>query len=235
MTEPIDPNGASPTGPAYGYRPPPPFTPPAEAADQPWPMAPQTDWAPPPPPPSHRGRNLLIVALVVLVLAACGVGAYLTFRGSATDRLAIPSSFDGYRRLTNGNASRVESAMRSFAGSSGSKIFASATVGSYARDSGDTPRLIVLVLPTRRIAAASNSSQDVVQGLLTVVGPSAAGYPPGPHGGSSECGRTTFGVVEETLCAWSDPATTGVMVSVLAPMTPRRLSRIELDLRDSID
>jgi hypothetical protein len=189
---------------------------------------------------SHRRRNVLIAVLVTVVAIASTIGGYLVFTvgDPAAQRLAIPDSFDGYLRLTNGNADRLENSMRAMIGgvASGMKgTLDSSAIGVYSRNSGDTPRLVVLAMPGSAMAQASGSGTPMTDQVLALVGPSARTFPPGPHGGESTCGTLTFGTVEETMCAWSDSATAGVMVSVITPMTPARLAAIENDFRDKVD
>ena len=181
---------------------------------------------------------ITLAAVAVVTLAALGVAAVFSDDGSSPSRLSVPSSFDGYSHVTGSVARRVESAMRSMAGadSATARMFDAATIGSYAKDSGDQPRLIVLVLRTSEVPAeVGHSPEEITQGLLTVAGNNVADYPAGAHGGSSACADTQFGAVAETMCAWSDSATTGLMVSVATPMTPGGLSAIEQDFRDLVD
>jgi hypothetical protein len=227
MTEPVDPNGL-PTyeGQPYGPQP-------AAQQTPPLPTFPARQ-AP------HRRRNVLITVLAALVAIASTIGGYLVFTvgDPAANRLAIPDSFDGYTRLTTGNAGRLEASMRSMIGGLASSLNGavnSSAIGVYARNSGDTPRLIALVLPSAAVSGSSSSAGSLVDQLRALTGPSGRTFPPGPHGGESACGTLTFGTVDETMCAWSDSVTAGVMVSVLVPMTPRRLSGIENDFRAQVD
>jgi hypothetical protein len=234
----------SPPSPASGATSPAPGAP-WPAPDATWPAPYPNPWVaeqapgvwPPTPPPSHRRRNVLIIALVVVLVAAAGGYFALHNSDSSTDRLAIPAAFDGYTRLTNSNAGQVESSMRSMVRSvsGANKAFDAATIGIYGHDAGDTPQLITLALPAAAWPGASgNAAEQLTQGLREF-GAGTQNYPPGRHGGTSICGGLNIGTVREVLCAWADRSTAGVVVSVLTPMTPARLSRIEREFRDQVD
>jgi hypothetical protein len=251
MTDPIHPNPA-----------PPPYTPP------PQPFAPQPDaphpdagayvppptgggyppdaypWAAPPPPASHTRRNAVIAAVVVVVLVAAGLGAYLGFRGSGSSgRLALPGSFDGFSHEQDAAASRVEGLFRGMGagpGGEGKQFFDAATFGLYQNDADVTSKLMVFAVRTGKMPhnVGTGSPSNITSELLQYMGSAVAERRSGPHGGSSRCGVTSVGAVQETVCGWSDSATTGMLVMLVSagnPVTPDRLSAIELALRDQID
>jgi hypothetical protein len=258
MTNPVDPNAQWQhpyPQPPVEYSPPPPFAPPGPAPagqhpqyGQPYPpgYAPPwlTDpaalpWSPPPTPP-RRHTGLIVAAVLVAVAMALGVGYFVLRDSDTPDRLAIPAAFDGYTRLSNQRTGDMESSMRSMIGGFGGgarKAFDSATIGLYANNSGDTPRLIAMVLPTSAFpsGSASSTTDEMLRGLSMFGGNDVRSYPPGPRGGSSMCGSVKFGTIREVLCAWSDSTTVGLMVSVITPMTPRRLSGVERDFRAFLD
>jgi hypothetical protein len=262
MTDPVDPNAVSWPAPdavyppeAYqpppqAYTPPPPFAPPPFAPPPfaPPPVAPPTPpypafppgpflgYPPPPyaPPPRRTGRAVLIAVLACVVLAFAGVALYVVLGDTAKpDRTAVPAAFDGYTHVTTGNAGQIESAMRAMVSSFGGKAADSATIALYARNSGDQPRLIAIVWPTSAFPGGSNPGQ-ALRSQFAVLVPNLTTFPPGPNGGDNLCGTTQFGIVKEYICAWDDSVSVGAMVSILSPMTPRRLARIEIDFRSRL-
>lgn len=257
MTDPIDPNPAPPPYAPPSYTPPPPYAPqsapgaypPPYAAQPPAGAYPPPDagayppygypWAPPPP-PSHTRRNALIAVAAVVVLVAGGLGAYFAFRGSgSSSRLSLPASFGGFSVEKDATSSRVEGMMRgmgSGAGGAAKTLFDAATIGMYQRDADVTSKLIVFAVPTAKVPRDEGGSpSDITAGLMQFAGSTVPERTPGPHGGSSRCGTTSVGAVDETACAWSDSATTGMLVSIGTPLSSDRLSAVELALREQLD
>lgn len=243
MGEPVDPN----------YRPPAPFTPPAQRAGaqaEPawsyqsaydpvypaWPHEFSPEPLQPPPPASHRRRNLVIVA-VFAILGAAAVGTYVLVSGT-TRRLPIPQSFDGYSQEHDATADQMQSSIRGMLSGLGSEFghaFDSASVALYSADSDVTQKAVVMALPTSALHGAAG---DFAGNMLDYMGNGVSTYAAGPHGGSLQCGQTSIGAVTESACAWSDATTTGMIVCVHqggAPLTPEDLSFVALALRDKID
>ena len=261
MSEPIDPNepyqptpawqpvelppSGYPAQPPYGYEQPPsgyPAQPPSGYPAQPpygygagygYPPQPQQPW-PPASEPARRTPVTLIVLVCAAVLVAAGVAGYFALsRSSSSGRPAIPASFDGYARLNNSQSHQAESMMRGIAsGSAEGSLLNEAAIGVYSKNTGDQPGLFVLMFSTSAMpsrAEATNFTDGVLAMVTTV-----SSYPAGPHGGASRCGSTQFGTVPETVCAWSDDKTTGMMVSV-ASLQPQALAGVENDFRDLVD
>ena len=223
MTDPMDPNSA----------------PQPEAGPAPYPYA--YTWPPPqPPPPSHARRNALIVLAVVLVLAAGGVGGYFALRGSGSSaRLSLPNSFAGFSREQDATSSRVERTMRGMGAGAGGvekRLFDAAAIAVYQEDTDVAARLIVFALPTSSVPRGQGTSPSAITaGLLEYMGSGSAEQPAGPHGGSMRCCATSIGAIRETACAWSDSATTGMLVSAGTPLSMGRLSAVGQALRDRVD
>jgi hypothetical protein len=175
---------------------------------------------------------VLIVALAALVVVGGGIGALVAYSSSSnSNKLPMPASFDGYYKV--GQSSQVEAGMRQMlAGFGGNGALGSATFGLYSHNSGDQPELIAFAVPTHDIPASARSNFG---SQLQVLGASMQEYPAGPHGGTSDCGELSLGAIDEVICAWSDASTSGALVSVIEPVTPDRLAKIERDLRDFID
>jgi hypothetical protein len=198
---------------------------------------------PPPPPPPTRSRALrtgLIVGAVVVLAAAGGIGWYLSSSGggSSAHRVSAPQSFAGYTRLTNSTAKGLESSMRSLGetagGGAAKRIFDAATIGVYAKNSGDQPVLISLALPTKA-ADSSESADEITSQLLQGAVTNGTAYSSGSHGGVTRCGTAQFGAAAETMCAWSDPKTSGVLVSVNPPVSPAALASVSVAFRDDVE
>lgn len=197
-------------------------------------------WPPVAPAPSHRRRNLIIVVAVVAVLVLAGISVYALSSGSNTkSRLAIPQSFDGYMQEHDASSDRVQSVIRgsmSGLGGQATRVFDSASIVVYSSDSDISQKAIVLALPTSTVPG-DVSADEFASALLQYMGSGVSDYPVGPRGGSLRCGQTSIGVVSESGCAWSDPTTTGMIVSVHQggePLTPQELSAVALALQDQI-
>lgn len=259
MGEPIDPN-PQPTyrprpGPPPASYPPPPASyspPPASYSPPPTPYPPQGHpygfpgySVPPPPgaPParSRARRNAIIAAAVVVVVGAgAGLGWYFTSSGgsSSSHRVKVPAAFDGYTQLTTSAAHQLEATMRSFGDTAGAgaakRIFDAASIAVYAKDSGDQPVLVALVVPTASTADGA-SADEISSGLLQGAISQSSVYPSGPHGGVTRCGSTQFGIAAETMCSWSDSRTSGVVVSVNPPVPPTGLAGVSRSFRDQVE
>jgi hypothetical protein len=109
----------------------------------------------------------------------------------------------------------------------------------YADNTGDLPTLIALTLPTSEMPKIIGADPDtVVSNLLSQAATpgTTVQTSSGRHGGSMQCAYSTSGAVHETLCAWSDGVTTGLLVSVEQPvMTPEALGTVGNDFRDYVD
>lgn len=257
MTEPVDPNEWQPQysgPPQYSGQPPTawqppvpmtgPMTGPMTAPPQapPWPQ--HSDYLPYPPPPPPRSHTRMIVAIVaaaVLVVAGV-VAAVLVLRGSdAPAKLAAPSSVAGYDLASGAAADRVQGAIRGMAsgiGGSAEKVMNAATIAVYS-DQGDLPDLVLIGLTRSEAANVGAPADDtaIVQSMLAGAVSTAAStsFPAGPHGGALRCGVATFGAASETMCAWSDSRTVGVLVSVNPPQVIDRLAQIADEFRDVLD
>lgn len=242
--------------PPPAYQPPPYGPPPAfggQAGPEPSAQYPAAgpDWqhpyaqqwpAPQPPQPSHTRRNVLIAVAVVVVLAAAGIGSYFAFRGGSgsSNRLALPTSFAGFSQEHDATASRVERTLRGIGANAGGqekRVFDASTIAVYQKDSDVSNRLIAFALPTSKVPHGQGGTPtEITAGLLSYMGSDVPEGAAGPHGGSSRCGATSVGAASETACAWSDPSTTGMLVSVGgSPLSPSQLGRVELALRDRVD
>lgn len=246
MDEPHDP------GPYEGYVPPPPFAAP-EQRHAPLPTyrpAPQlTAGLPAVPyglvaldPPPRRRRRLAITSALVAVLALVGLATYWLIRDDTPYRPGIPAALDGYQRLTGPSAQQLESRMRALGSSLGGgrtgAVFDDAAIGLYAHNSGDMPVLIAFVLRTSDVpdSTGPGASDRIAQELVMGGGLTAQSYPSGPHGGVTRCGTPGLGLAAAslTICSWSDPTTSGLLVSARERLAPDRLAGIARDLRDAI-
>jgi hypothetical protein len=196
-------------------------------------------WLAEPPP---RSRTPLIVALVVAALLVAGAVAVvvgLTTTGTASPgrRIAAPDQVGAYHRLSDTASQTIENAMRDFAagaGSAATTFFNRATIAAYALDGGDTPSVIAVMIPTGQLPDGL-AARSAVDQLLSAAVPNSSAFPPGAHGGALSCGATQFGVVDETVCAWSDSATTGLVASVNPAQPPGAVAQTVQRLRDLID
>ncbi|MBN9618552.1 MAG: hypothetical protein J0H43_02290, partial [Actinobacteria bacterium] len=190
-----------------------------------------------PTPAPQRGRTLRIVAVVVAVVALClAGGAYFIGRGSGPGPVSVPESFAGYQRLHNMLSQQIESQMHQMASVPGptGQIFGLASIGSYSRNSGDSPRLIVFVLRTGDLPASIRDGNAFMEGMSAVL-PAATPFLSARHGGSTQCGTAAFATAPETACVWSDPKTSGMLVDVLEGLSPAQLDRVTESLRDSVE
>jgi hypothetical protein len=220
MTEPIDPN------PPDWYLQP--------SYPPPWAAEPAPPWQPPPPPRRRTRASASTLVICCLVLAAVGVaGYYLVHKPNRPDPLPIPVAFDAYTRISSPDTDRMESMMRSMSGAARS-AFESAAIGFYSRNTGDVPRLIVIVFPAEVFPGSADEAVDSIQAGLGGLSGNLSSYPPGPRGGKSLCGELDLGSVPEQMCAWADATSAGAMVSVVTPMTPARLAQIEQDFRSGL-
>jgi hypothetical protein len=216
MTEPIDPNP-----PDWYLRPGYPASWPDEQTQPQWPGA---------PPVQARARpSRSTILICCLVLAAVGVGVYyLVHKPYRPEPLPIPIAFDAYTRIASPDTDRLESMVRSTPGG------ASATVGFYSRNSGDIPRLIVFVFPAEVFPDGVDQAADTIGSEIGAGTAQLTTYPAGPRGGSSRCGPVDLASVPAQMCAWADATSAGVLVSIVTPMTPQQLSRIEQDFRSRL-
>lgn len=252
MSEPVDPN--PPWQPEYSgpprWQPPVPMAPPGPQlppGPQPWqqPAGWQQpgDYLPYPPAPaparSHTGLILAVVAAVVVIVGGV-VAAVLVLRGSdGPAKVAAPRSVGSYAIATGAGADRVSGAIRGFAsgvGGSAAKLMNSATIAVYS-DSGDVPDLIFVGLTRSQAsdAGAPDGDQPMVAGLLAGAAPNNQAFDPGSHGGVLRCGSATFGAASESLCAWSDSHTVGMLVSVNPAKATAVLARTANQFRDAVD
>ena len=239
MSEPVDPNAVW-QQPPYGG-PPPTWQPPVPTAAPP-PWQPPGGYLPypPPPPPSPRRHTRLIIAIAVagVLVVAAVVATVLVLRGGDT-KLAAPQSVAGYDRTTGTAAERVQSAIRGFAsgvGGTTADVMNAATIAVYS-DQGDVPDLVLVGL-TRSQADASGAPSDdgtVVNELLAGAVPGASAFDAGSHGGVLRCGSATFGAASETMCAWSDSHTVGMLVSISPARPPQELAQVTNQFRDKLD
>jgi hypothetical protein len=216
MTEPIDPN------------PPDLYLQPGYPV--PWPVEPaQPQWQAAPPAQRRARPSRSTILICCLVLAAVGVGVYyLVHKPYRPDPLPIPIAFDAYTQIESADTDRLESMVRSTPGG------ASATVGFYSRNSGDIPRLIVFVFPAEVFPDGVDQAADTIRSDIGAGAAQLTPYPAGPRGGNSRCGPLDFASTPAQMCAWADATSAGVMVSVVTPMTPARLARIEQNFRSRL-
>jgi len=101
-----------------------------------------------------------------------------------------------------------------------------------------TSKLVVLALRTSAVPGGGSADEFAGQ-MLAFMGSTVSSYPPGPHGGSLRCGQTSIGVVTESGCAWSDPTTTGMIVSVRQDgnptVPPETLANVVVALQQEIE
>lgn len=246
MSEPVDPNGPW-QQPPYGG-PPPTWQPPVPtAAPPPWPQpGDYLPYPPPPPPPPRRRRTGLIVAVVaVAVLVAGGAVALVTWlmRGSTpTARLAAPSSVGSFHLLTGPQADGVVKAIRDaspdIAGGAGGNLIKTATIAVYSVNGSD-PELIFMGL-TRSAATQvgiQGVDDDTVAHKLAIMAPQNVSYPDGSHGGALRCGIGTMGPVTESICAWADAHTVGMLIvpDTTLSQSPQQLAQVADQFRDLLD
>lgn len=215
MTEPIDPNP-----PDWYLQPSYPVPWPAESAPP----------SQPPTPARRRPRPTMSTMLIgLLVLAAVGVGVFfLVYEPSRPAPLPIPLAFDSYTKISSPDTDQLESMMRRVPSGE------SATIGFYSRNTGDIPRLIVIVFPAEVFPDGVEQAIDSINSDIGATSADLSDYPAGPRGGSSRCGSVEFAAVPARMCAWADPTSAGAMISVVTPMTPSQLAEIEQDFRSRL-
>jgi hypothetical protein len=183
---------------------------------------------------------IIAVSVAAAVVVGGGVAAALvaTSGGSKTvTHINAPAAIADYQHVDNATAQRAASVMRDMAGSSpeASQFFANATIAAYSANGGGRPDLIVVMLPSNGLPSGYTTGQGTVDELLSMAVQNPTSFPAGSHGGALSCGSTGFGTVQETMCAWSDKATTGLMVSVAPARQPAQVATTANSLRDEID
>jgi hypothetical protein len=176
---------------------------------------------------------VLLVSLLAAVLAAAALVGFVAVHGSGSGSpsLSLPTSFDGYTRVTGQQGEQFESSMSAFTGSFANGALDRATIGGYTHELGETPALVVFILPSPALpSSAPAKNGGLAASLRAIAGPSMRDYPAGPHGGELLCGSFSFGTMHEPMCVWTDSSVTGVMVSIES-VTPRHLSEVAVDLR----
>ncbi len=221
---------------------------------RPWP--PMQPVAGQPPLRRKKTRTTVIAALAAAIVVAGGIVAAVLATGhsntagsanagSSTSRstnsgmLVAPDTVGPYHVASNSAISRMEGAMRGMApGMSGSAadFVNHATITVYS-EQGDSPSLI-FVGTTRDEAAALGgagvSDQELVDDLFSGALSHSQPYDSGSRGGALDCGGAAFGAAQETMCAWSDVHTIGVLVSVNPAKAPQQLADTANQFRDKL-
>jgi hypothetical protein len=208
----------------------------------PWPV-PGPPPRPPEQPPGTRRRwrwtAPRIVLAVLVLLLVCGGAVVLLTRGSgAAPRVRLPQSFAGYQLLHNGTD---DSLRRKMAGQVriagiGDAIFDHASIGAYARNTGDQPALVVITMPRKAFRAlGTGDDAETVTVLLRGAAPDATAFASGTHGGAVRCGPVSGEDVPVSACAWADRTTAGVLVVGYPPLSAAKAARLTNTLRDAID
>lgn len=246
-------------GPPAEYGPPPEYGPPAQ-------YGPPPEYGPPPASPygvrpelvaatppwgvedpfgqmrrGRRRRFVTINAALALVLGGLATGGFLLFTSGSSNpaQPAVPETFDGYTRLHNDQAQRLETAARSLAnsasGGAGAIVLSRSTVAIYAKDTGDIPSLFAIVMP-RSVAAGQLPGQtdDTIVAQMVRLTTDGQSYPSGSRGGSLECGDVPFATTSETICAWADQSRIGVIVSAPPGLDPASLAVVANDFRATL-
>jgi hypothetical protein len=180
------------------------------------------------------------VLAIVLLLAVCGAAVFLVSRTGSGEapRVALPETFQGYQRLHNGTDDSLRRRMAGQASVAGigDAIFEHASIGAYARNTGDQPALIVFALPHRSLAALSSGGHDATaRMLLTGAAIDAQSYPAGPRGGALRCGSSTNANVPLSACSWSDDDNGGLLIVGYPHLTVNRTAALTNLLRAAID
>ncbi|HEV7192852.1 MAG TPA: hypothetical protein VGN35_06540 [Jatrophihabitantaceae bacterium] len=250
MGEPVDPNPqhdpyqpSAPWAPPglrhtpAGYGPPAPYpAPPGYAA--PLGYAAPPGYPVPPPPNTRRPLVLIVVGLLVLVVV--GVATAIALRPSSrhADRVPAPSSFGAYHRLDTAQAGQVEQSIRSFGNSvpAARSFYDAASIATYASDGTDQPSLILVVVRASTVAAmGATGTQATVDNLLAGSTTDSERFAPGPNGGAMNCGGAQFGATSETMCAWADAKTVGLVLSLEPPLDHAAAAAVTLAARAVVD
>lgn len=198
---------------------------------------------PPTPTPAEPKRRFWtaprIVLSVVLLLAVCAGGVYALTRltGGEGPRVKLPETFAGYARLHNGTDASLRKRLAGQAGVAGlgDAIFGHASIGAYARNTGDQPALIVFALPHRSLAALTSDDHDAAtRALLSGAVDDARTYAAGPHGGVLRCGSALAEDVPLSACAWSDDDNGGLLIVGYPHLTVQRTATLTNELRDAL-
>jgi hypothetical protein len=222
---------------APGHDPGPALPPPAgQPVREPLPAS-----VPPPVRPQRRWRwtaPRIVIAVLVLLLASGGAVVLLTRGGGEATRVRLPESFAGYQRLHNGTDQTLRRKMAdqvSIAGI-GDAVFGHASIGAYARNTGDQPALIVITMPRKSFRALGlGDDATTVEQLLREAVPVTALFPPGPHGGALRCGMASEGDLPLKACAWADRGTAGLLIVGYPPVPIAKAAALTNALRAAID
>ena len=109
-----------------------------------------------------------------------------------------------------------------------------ATVASYGENTGDVPTLITLFAP-RSSGPSGGSDSDAVTQMFAGIDSPVTSYPPSSHGGALSCSTVTVVSAHETLCAWVDGQTIGLVIAVNTSHTTDDVAATSNLLRDLIE
>jgi hypothetical protein len=173
------------------------------------------------------------------VLVVVGVTTAIALKPSHhVDRLTAPASFANYRRLDGAASTQVAQSLRA-AGAAvpqAKAFYDAAAIAAYATNVSDQPALILIVVKASAVTGLGMTDpQSTVDDLLVASTSDNHRYPPGPHGGAMNCGTAQFGAASETVCAWSDAQTVGLLVSARPALPEAQAAQVTLAARDAVD
>jgi hypothetical protein len=241
--EPIDPN-------AEVWNPPDPsaYPPPPQYAYQPsygYPVAPMLPPPPPPPPAQLAGskqRRTRIIAISASVVVAVTVLAVAITVGTKARKpagpIVVPAAIGAFQQITDATADRVKAAMQSASGSLsiGQAFLDHTSLGVYRTPGALEPSVILIVGHTDSVPGIQSDNPDQSARLLLEGAiDSPTRYNAGKHGGSVECGIAQLSAAAETLCAWYDGSTVGLLLSFLPAQAPATLAQLANAVRDQVD
>jgi hypothetical protein len=195
--------------------------------------------APAPATPRRRGSFtlLLLAGVLAFLIVAAGVILFITRGDSPAAKVVLPEQFAGYQLLHNDKAHQLQQRMEDavVVPGLGKAFFSRAAIGAYARNTGDQPALVVIVLPHRTAAAlGSDKDDDIARQLLSGAGSNTTTYPSGPLGGVVRCGTRSDEGEQLSLCGWSDGKTAGLAAVGLPKLSAAQTAELVNGLRATL-
>lgn len=192
---------------------------------------PGPDGAYPPPPPRSRVRMWfgIIGGIVVLALVIAGVSAYLLQKPKMWVVSAPPTVAGMHRDTTSIDQQSFSSAVAKFRSDVTS-------LPNYGHLSSTVSAIYTDGLSRAVGFVGFNGTFKVQVVLKSANGLKVTSVPPGPHGGTAECGVSSA----ETICQWATSSTVGIVViiptgSAVNTEQATAAGKLMLQVRDEVE
>jgi hypothetical protein len=191
------------------------------------------------PRPRRDRRSILWAATTALiVLAGLVVAISLGTRAKpAPSLLVVPPTIGDYEQITDATADQVQSEIESGSAQLGIEraFFQHTSFGVYGTSGTDEPALILIAGRTDSVPGMQSDNADqAARMMLEGAVDSPTRYSTAKTDGALECGVSQFGVEVESLCAWYDGSTIGMLVSVQPALAPAVLAELASSVEDEL-